>query len=97
MAAASIERVVPWAPWEGAGLESLRLSVNDQGVAADGVVIGDRDGTPFRIRYRIRCDGNWRLRSRRARGVRRTSLANAVIAPLGRKIPAPYIKTVIIV
>src|SRR5215203_2479154 len=51
-----------WAPWEGPGLEHLRLLTSDRGIVADGLVIGLEAGRPFRIGYEIRCDGLWRVR-----------------------------------
>ena len=58
----SVEREVMWAPWEGPGLEHLRLVTSDGGVVANGLVIGLEAGRPFRIGYEIRCDGRWRVR-----------------------------------
>ena len=57
-----MEREVMWAPWEGPGLEHLRLVTSDCGVVANGLVIGLEAGRPFRIVYEIRCDGRWRVR-----------------------------------
>ena len=52
-----------WIPWEGPGLEHLRLVTSDGGgVVANGLVIGLEAGLPFRIGYEIRCDGLWRVR-----------------------------------
>lgn len=51
-----------WAPWEGPGLEHLRLLTSDGGFVANGLVIGLEAGRPFRISYEIRCDGRWRVR-----------------------------------
>jgi len=63
----SVEREVMWAPWEGQGLEHLRLLTSDGGgVVANGLVIGLEAGRPFRIGYEIRCDGRWRVREVRA-------------------------------
>ena len=62
----SVEREVMWAPWEGPGLEHLRLVTSDGGVLAKGLVIGLEAGRPFRIGYEIRCDGRWRVREVRA-------------------------------
>src|SRR5215210_4657720 len=63
----SVEREVMWAPWEGPGLEHLRLLRSDGGaVVANGLVIGLEAGLPFRIGYEIRCDGRWRVREVRA-------------------------------
>jgi hypothetical protein len=50
-----------WAPWDGRGLEHLRLRIGEEGIEADGVVIGE-EGTIFRARYVIRCDPGWRTR-----------------------------------
>ena len=58
----SAEREVMWVPWEGPGLEHLRLVTSDRGVVANGLVIGLEAGRPFRIGYEIRCDGLWRVR-----------------------------------
>jgi uncharacterized protein len=57
-----VEREVMWVPWEGPGLEHLRLVTNDSGVVANGLVIGLEAGRPFRIGYEIRCDERWRVR-----------------------------------
>ena len=61
-----MEREVMWTPWEGPGLEHLRLTTSDGGVVANGLVIGLEAGRPFRISYEIRCDGHWRVREIRA-------------------------------
>lgn len=51
-----------WALREGPGLEHLRLRVGESGIEADGVVVGEEDGTAFRARYVVRCDPGWRAR-----------------------------------
>jgi hypothetical protein len=51
-----------WTPWDGPGLQHLRLRVDESGIEADGVVIGEEDGIAFRARYVIRCDAGWRTR-----------------------------------
>jgi uncharacterized protein len=61
-----VEREVMWTPWEGPGIEHLRLVTTDGGVVANGLVIGLEAGRPFRIGYEIRCDGHWRVRQVRA-------------------------------
>jgi hypothetical protein len=61
-----MEREVMWVPWEGPGLEHLRLVTSGRGVVANGLVIGLEAGRPFRIGYEIRCDGRWRVREIRA-------------------------------
>jgi hypothetical protein len=58
----SVERELMWAPWEGPGLEHLRLVTSGSGVVANGLVIGLEAGRPFRIGYEVRCDGRWRVR-----------------------------------
>jgi uncharacterized protein len=56
-----------WTPWEGPGLEHLRLVRSDDGGAvANGLLIGLQAGRPFRIGYEIRCDRRWRVREVRA-------------------------------
>jgi hypothetical protein len=61
-----VEREVMWAPWEGPGLEHLRLVTSDGAVVANGLVIGLEVGRPFRIGYEVRCDERWRVREVRA-------------------------------
>src|SRR5215208_6824578 len=61
-----VEHEVMWTPWEGPGLEHLRLLTSDGGVVANGLVIGLEAGRPFRIGYEIRCDERWRVREVRA-------------------------------
>lgn len=60
-------RTVRWRPLEGEGLEHLVLGPVDgeDGVAirAESVVIGDRGGRPYGLRYRVDCDAAWRVRS----------------------------------
>ncbi|MEX0852920.1 MAG: putative glycolipid-binding domain-containing protein [Bauldia sp.] len=41
------------------GLEHLDLDQADEGILADGVVIGDRDGVPYGVRYRMILDSRW--------------------------------------
>ncbi|WP_029007588.1 putative glycolipid-binding domain-containing protein [Azospirillum halopraeferens] len=56
--------VARWGPWSGEGLEHLELNVTADAVTADGVVVGATDdGLPFAARYRLTCDGGWRVRS----------------------------------
>jgi hypothetical protein len=61
-----VEREVMWAPWEGPGLEHLRLVMSDRGIVANGLVIGLEAGRPFRIGYERLCDERWRVRELRA-------------------------------
>lgn len=60
---APVERHIMWAPWEGPGLEHLHLTQKSDGIMADGLIIGVRDGLPVRVHYTIICDEQWRMRS----------------------------------
>lgn len=55
-------RVVRWKAVEGDGLEHLLLRVDDAGVRAEGMIIGERFGEPYAVRYEILCDAGWRVR-----------------------------------
>lgn len=57
-----IDRTLFWAPWQGPGLEHLRLRSADIGYVATGTVLGLTDGQPFRLQYKIKCDSDWRVR-----------------------------------
>jgi len=79
----SRERDAMWAPWRGAGLEHLALACDEEGVRADGVVIGVEGDLRFRIRYEVSCDARWRVhpyqapsRASQASVVRRTRLGD---------------------
>jgi hypothetical protein len=54
---------VRWRPAGGEGLEHLDLRPADGTIFADGVVIGDRGGVPYGLRYRLVCDAAWVTRS----------------------------------
>jgi hypothetical protein len=60
MSAGNLEAA--WSQWDGPGLEHLRLRAGESGVEADGVVVGEEDGTCFRARYIIHCNPRWRTR-----------------------------------
>lgn len=60
---APLARSVRWTPIGAEGLEHLTLAPLDAGVAIRSVVIGDRGGSPYGVRYEILCDGDWRIRS----------------------------------
>jgi uncharacterized protein len=61
------EHNVMWAPWDRPGLEHLRLVQRDELILADGLIIGVAEDTrrPFRARYTIQCDAQWRVRELR--------------------------------
>lgn len=58
----SLQRDVMWLFWSGEGLEHLKLVCSGASILADGVVVGVEEGMPFRMRYELRCDAQWRLR-----------------------------------
>jgi hypothetical protein len=51
-----------WTPWQGSGLEHLRLALNEAAVNADGLIIGMYESQVFRLHYQIRCDASWFVR-----------------------------------
>ncbi len=56
-----------WTPWTGPGLEHLRLTMEGDGVRADGLILGlDEAGQSFRLRYEVRGDLAWQVREVRA-------------------------------
>ncbi|HEY6540872.1 MAG TPA: putative glycolipid-binding domain-containing protein [Ktedonobacteraceae bacterium] len=57
-----MERQVMWSPWMGPGLEHLRLLQRREDIVADGLILGMKEQTPFRVRYEIHCDLQWRVR-----------------------------------
>jgi hypothetical protein len=56
-----------WVPWDGFGLEHLRLVQGDDLILADGLILGiaEESGQPFRARYTIQCDSRWHVRELR--------------------------------
>jgi hypothetical protein len=58
-----VRREVMWTAWDGPGLEHLRLGMHDDGIVADGIVIGVTEGRLFRVAYEVRCDAGWRVRA----------------------------------
>lgn len=58
-----MDRQVMWSPWTGPGLEHLRLLQQQEDIIADGLILGVNEQAPFRLRYEIRCDLQWRVRS----------------------------------
>jgi uncharacterized protein len=53
---------VGWQDWWGKGREHLVLREGPDGVSAESVVLGPAGAEVFAARYRIRCDGEWRVR-----------------------------------
>jgi hypothetical protein len=58
-----MERQVMWSPWTGPGLEHLHLLQRQEDIVADGLILGVKEQAPFRVRYEIHCDLQWRVRA----------------------------------
>ena len=59
-----MQREVMWSAWNVAGAEHLLLQVGQNGIVADGLVIGVAERErPFRICYEVRCDADWGARA----------------------------------
>jgi uncharacterized protein len=56
-------RSVRWRPVDSIGLEHLSIRPEGDGILADSVLIGDRGGTPYGVRYRVACDRGWHVLS----------------------------------
>ena len=52
-----------WQDWDAKGIEHLVLREGVREIVAESVVVGSADDSVFAIRYRIRCDKSWRVRS----------------------------------
>ncbi len=52
-----------WRPVGAEGLEHLDLRLDDDAIIADSVVIGNRGGIPYGLRYRLVCGVDWVTRS----------------------------------
>jgi len=52
-----------WSAWEEPMLEHLLLTTSGGEIFADGMIVGLREGNPLRVRYKVRCDAAWRVRS----------------------------------
>jgi len=51
-----------WAAEIGSGIEHLDLSVGNDGITAESVVIGDLSGSSYGLRYRLFCALDWSVR-----------------------------------
>jgi len=59
----AMERQVMWSPWTGPGLEHLHLLQQQEGMLADGLILGVKEQVPFRVHYSIHWDLQWSLRA----------------------------------
>lgn len=57
-----LQRDILWSPADGCGMEHLRLTSDDVGTIADGLVIGRSDDALYRARYTIHCAPDWLVR-----------------------------------
>ena len=69
-----MDRTVMWMQWNNLGMEQLHIEQNAQtqmtpGITADGVVVGIKDGKPFRARYQIDTTIDWQVRALRIEGL----------------------------
>ncbi|MGC1397769.1 putative glycolipid-binding domain-containing protein [Candidatus Binatus sp.] len=55
--------VARWQDWDARGIEHLVLREGPREIVAESVVVGSANDSFFAIRYRIRCDKSWRVRS----------------------------------
>lgn len=55
-------RKLIWSDLTSTGLEHFYLHENEDEITADGVVLGIDETIEFRLRYRITCDTQWRVR-----------------------------------
>jgi hypothetical protein len=53
--------VARWQDWSGKGLEHLVLQEDPDEIVAEAAIVGSVDDDNFAARYRILCDGSWRV------------------------------------
>ena len=53
--------VARWHDWSGKGLEHLVLQEDSDEIVAESAIVGSSDDDNFAARYRILCDGSWRV------------------------------------
>jgi hypothetical protein len=59
-----MDQHILWAPWDAPGLEHLHLTASAGGdILADSIILGMAGGAPFRARYTVQCDAQWRVRA----------------------------------
>ncbi|MGH6959081.1 MAG: putative glycolipid-binding domain-containing protein, partial [Dongiaceae bacterium] len=54
--------VARWRDWSGDGIQHLVLREESAGIVAEAAVLGTAEKFYFAARYRIHCDGAWRVR-----------------------------------
>jgi hypothetical protein len=78
-----VTREVMWSAWDAPGLGHLHLAMHNDGVVADGIVIGVAEGRPFRVGYEVRCDVSWRVQAVRV-GVPRSEVPDVELLSDGQ-------------
>jgi hypothetical protein len=53
--------VARWQDWSGKGIEHLVMQVDSDEIVAEAAIVGSVDDENFAARYRILCDGSWRV------------------------------------
>lgn len=61
----TLQRTIRWRPLEGVGLEHLELIESPTVIVANSVLIGEREGTRFGVRYEVELAPNWSFRALR--------------------------------
>jgi hypothetical protein len=56
-----MRRDLVWEMLPAIGLEHLAIEIETDGVVAEGIVAADFGEGGFRLRYSVRCDGDWRF------------------------------------
>lgn len=56
-------KTVRWRPLEGEGLEHLTIGPSEAGIRASSVLVGERGGRPYGVRYTIDCNAAWTVMS----------------------------------
>ena len=54
--------VARWQDWSGKGIEHLVVREDSDEIVAEAAILGSIDVDNFAARYRIQCDGSWRVR-----------------------------------
>jgi hypothetical protein len=60
---AARERTLVYTAPDGLTYEHARIRTSESGAAADGAIVGLREGQPIRLRYEVTCDSRWHVRS----------------------------------
>jgi uncharacterized protein len=55
--------IARWQDWDAKGIEHVVLREGAREIVAESVIVGSVDDSVFALRYRIRCDKLWRVRS----------------------------------